>query len=141
MVKGPTACEPSRVSLRVLIVDDNASFLQAARAVLQREGVSVAAVASNAADALREAEQLAPEVILVDIMLAGESGFELARRLVEQNQNGDRAVILISTHAEADFADLIAESPATAFLPKSEVSADAIHRILDGHSRREAPRG
>ena len=45
------------------------------------------------------------------------------------------AMILISTHAEADFADLIAESPATGFLPKSELSADAIRRILDGRSR------
>jgi hypothetical protein len=41
-------------------------------------------------------------------------------------------VILISTHAEADFADLIAASPAAGFLPKSELSLDAIARILDG---------
>ena len=33
-------------------------------------------------------------------------------------------MILISTHAEADFADLIADSPATGFLPKSELSAE-----------------
>jgi hypothetical protein len=40
-------------------------------------------------------------------------------------------VILISTHSEADFADLIAESPAAGFLPKSELSASAILRILE----------
>jgi DNA-binding NarL/FixJ family response regulator len=67
--------------------------------------------------------------VLVDISLGRESGFELAQRLVE----GDRlAVILISTHAESDFADLIAESPATGFLPKLDLSANAIHCILDG---------
>jgi DNA-binding NarL/FixJ family response regulator len=84
--------------------------------------------------ALRKAEELRPDVALVDIMLAGESGFELARNLVEHVSDGGPAVILISTHAEADFGDLIAESPATGFLPKSELSADAIRLILDGRS-------
>jgi DNA-binding NarL/FixJ family response regulator len=123
------------MSLRVLIVDDNACFLEVAKAVLEREGITVAGVASTAADALQEAEQLPLDVVLVDITLADESGLELARRLVEQKGDGDRSVILISTHAEADFADLITDSPARAFLPKSEVSADAIRRILDGRAR------
>ena len=48
-------------------------------------------------------------------------------------------MILISTHAEADFADLIADSPATGFLPKSELSADAIRHILDRRSGEPAP--
>jgi hypothetical protein len=41
-------------------------------------------------------------------------------------------VILISAHAEADYAELIAETPASGFLVKSELSARAISRIL-GH--------
>jgi hypothetical protein len=41
-------------------------------------------------------------------------------------------VILISMSTEADYADLIAESPAAGFLPKSELSARGIGRIL-GH--------
>jgi hypothetical protein len=48
-------------------------------------------------------------------------------------------VILISTHSEADFADLIAESPAAGFLPKGELSADAIRRIVDGGRRGGLP--
>jgi DNA-binding NarL/FixJ family response regulator len=93
-------------------------------------------VASAPAEALQRTEELRPEIVLVDIMLAGESGFELARRLVERDRDGAPAVILISTHAEADFADLIAESQAAGFLPTSELSADAIRRIVDGTSRR-----
>jgi DNA-binding NarL/FixJ family response regulator len=123
------------VTLRVLIVDDNPSFLDAARGLLEREGLRVAGVASTAAEARRRAEELRPDVVLVDITLGAESGFELARRLAEQARGGGSAMILISTHAEADFADLIAESPANGFLPKSELSADAIRRILDGRSR------
>ncbi len=114
------------------MVDDNWSFLDAARVLLEREGVRVVGVASASAQAFRYAEELQPEVVLVDISLGGESGFELARRLLERDRDGAPAVILISTHSETDFADLIAESPAAGFLPKTELSANAIRRILNG---------
>jgi CheY-like chemotaxis protein len=122
------------MALRVLIVDDNAWFLTAASSLLGREGLCVVGIASTGEEALRQAAELRPDVILVDIMLGAESGFELARRLVD-DAGGGPPVILISTHAEADFADLIAESPARGFLPKPELAAAAIHRILDGGPR------
>ena len=122
------------MAFRVLIVDDNRSFLDAARFLLEREGLCVAGVAATAAEAIQRSEELEPDVVLVDIMLGGESGFALARRLVEDAGGGGSEVILVSTHEEAEFADLIAESPATGFLSKSELSAEAIRRILDGRS-------
>jgi DNA-binding NarL/FixJ family response regulator len=122
------------VALRCVIVDDNASFLEAARVLLEREGLEVVAVASTGAEARRRAQELRPDVVLVDIVLGKESGFDLARHLVADDGAGP-AVILISTHAEADFADLIAESPAAGFVPKSELSADAVRRVLDAPTR------
>jgi DNA-binding NarL/FixJ family response regulator len=83
-------------------------------------------------EALLRTTELQPDVVLVDISLGRESGFELTRRLLDSE--GRAAVILISTHAESDFADLIAQSPASGFLPKLELSADAIRCILDGTS-------
>ena len=65
--------------------------------------------------------------MLVDIRLGGESGFEAASQLSGNGQSA--ALIMISTHAGADYADLIADSPAVGFLPKAELSA-AIRRIL-----------
>jgi DNA-binding NarL/FixJ family response regulator len=123
------------VKLRCLIVDDSSSFLEAAQALLEREGLSVAGVASSGAEALSRAAELRPDVVLVDISLGKESGFEVASRLVENSEDGGSTVILISTHAEVDFADLIATSPAIGFLPKSELSADAIRRMVNGRSR------
>jgi two-component system nitrate/nitrite response regulator NarL len=122
------------MAFRVLIVDDNRSFLDAARLLLEREGLDVAGVAATAAEAILRSRELEPDVVLVDIMLGGESGFALARRLVEDGGSGGSEVILVSTHEEAEFADLIAESPATGFLSKSELSAGAIRRILEGRS-------
>jgi DNA-binding NarL/FixJ family response regulator len=120
--------------LSVLIVDDSPSFLTAAQTLLEIEGLSVLGTASSSSEAIPLAAQLRPDVMLVDISLAGESGFELARRLTGEGNPGG-AVILVSTHAEADFADLIADSPARGFVAKAELSADAIRRILTGASR------
>jgi DNA-binding NarL/FixJ family response regulator len=120
------------VPIRCVIVDDNQSFLEAARAFLERDGLIVSGVASTCAEALRQVETLHPEVVLVDISLGEESGLDLARRLVEDDLGVGAAVVLISTRAEEDVADLIAESPAAGFLPKEELSASAIRRIMDG---------
>jgi DNA-binding NarL/FixJ family response regulator len=120
--------QPDRMPLRCLLVDDNDAFLETASLLLEREGLTVVGMASNIAEALRQADALRPDLILVDIGLGSESGFTLARLLARDGQGAN--VILISTGAEADYADLIAESPAAGFLPKSELSASGIGRIL-----------
>ena len=126
-------------ALGVLIVDDNMLFLEAARDRLEQGGLRVVGVAATSAEALRRAEERRPEVVLVDVMLGNESGFELARRLAAQHQDGGPAVILISTYSAADFARPIAESPAAGFVSKQELSADAIRRIIDGRGPGGAP--
>jgi DNA-binding NarL/FixJ family response regulator len=131
------------VSLRCLIVDDNASFLAASRAVLQGQGVSVVGVARTVAEGLQRAEELAPDLILVDIDLGEESGFDLARQLAGRVRVAPVDVILISTHPEDDFAELIGESPALGFVPKSDLSRSAIEVVLNrfdsGRSRETSP--
>jgi DNA-binding NarL/FixJ family response regulator len=119
--------------VRCLIVDDSNAFLETASALLERQGVMVVGVASNTAGALQQARALQPDVILVDIGLGDESGFDLARLLARDGQGGSAKVILISTRDEADYTELIAESPAAGFLAKSELSAQGIGRIL-GHT-------
>jgi DNA-binding NarL/FixJ family response regulator len=118
------------VTIHCLLVDDNRDFLNAARTLLEREGLTVAGVASTSADALRQAELLRPDVVLVDVSLGDESGLELARRLVAGPAHEAR-VILISTRSEAELAEVIDICPAAGFLSKSELSADAIRGFLD----------
>ena len=114
------------VSMRCLLVDDNGTFLETARGILGRQGVTVAGTASSTAEALRQGRVLRPDVAIVDIGLGAESGFDLARALTDRGIT----VILTSTSAAADYADLIAENPAAGFLPKAELSAAGIRRIL-----------
>jgi DNA-binding NarL/FixJ family response regulator len=121
--------------IRCLIVDDNRPYLAAARVLLEREGLTVAGVATTGNEAFRQAKALRPDVVLVDISLGEENGFDLARRLVEDGVGLDATVVMISTRAEEDVADLLAESPAAGFVPKAELSAAAIRRIVDGRLR------
>jgi CheY-like chemotaxis protein len=116
---------------RCLIVDDSLPFLAAARGLLERQGVAVVGVASTAAEALRQIAELRPDVVLLDIDLGRDSGLELARRLHRTGGAGTPAVILISTHREEDYAELIADSPAVGFLAKVALSGAAIRDLLD----------
>jgi DNA-binding NarL/FixJ family response regulator len=119
------------MTLRCLIIDDSPRFLAAARGLLEREGLDVVAVATSGDDALRYAAELTPDVTLVDIHLGAHSGFDVVRRLTGEGPLTPSSVILISTHAEEDFADLIADSPVAGFLPKTGLSADAIRAVLE----------
>jgi DNA-binding NarL/FixJ family response regulator len=124
------------VTFRCLIVDDNPEFLAAARDLLRSEQVDVVGVASTGAEAVRMVGELRPDVTLVDVYLGPENGFDLALRLAGGEEEPRPVVIMISTYAEKDLADVIAASPAAGFLPKSELSAAAIHTVL----RRTQPR-
>jgi CheY-like chemotaxis protein len=119
--------------LRCLLVDDNNAFLETASLLLEREGLTVVGMASNITEALRQVRALRPDVVLVDIGLGDESGFDLAQLLAQDGQVGGAEVILISTGAEVDYRELIDDSPAAGFLAKSELSVRGISRIL-GHA-------
>ena len=112
-----------------MIVDDDEVFLDVARSLLEREGVTVAGIAGNCAEAIKCATAQRPDVVLIDIRLSDESGFDAARQLAAEGQAW--ALIMISTCPEVDYADLIAESPAIGFLTKTDLSAAEIHRLLE----------
>jgi CheY-like chemotaxis protein len=129
-VCNPEGVAIERLALRCLFVDDSAAFLVAARSLLEREGITVVGVASTGAEALQRAEELEPDVILLDVGLGEESGFDVARRLAEETSSGTPSVILISTRSRDELAELIDASPAVGFLSKPDLSAKAIHDLL-----------
>jgi len=116
--------------MRCLIVDDSAIFLRAARTLLEREGIAVT-MASTSGEAHRLVDEIGPDVVLVDIDLGKESGFDLVAQLAARVP-GDAApqLILISSHGREDFEELITESAARGFLNKSTLSAAAIRRMI-----------
>jgi DNA-binding NarL/FixJ family response regulator len=112
----------------VLIVDDHGSFRAWARTLLERAGYAVVGEAANGASAIRAARDSSPEVVLLDIQLPDIDGFRVARRLCSWPTSP--SVVLTSTRDALDYGERIQESCALGFLPKSEVSAEALGRLL-----------
>lgn len=129
--------------MRCLIVDDSNTFLRAARELLESEGISVVGAVSTGAQAYRTCRDLNPDVVLLDIDLGEENGFDVARQLAGQAGETQPRVILISGYSGDDFEDMIADSPALSFLPKARLSGTAIRDILahagDTVSKRPPP--
>ena len=116
--------------LRCLIVDDNSRFGDEARSLLEHEGLTVVGVAASGDAAVRLAESLAPDLALVDISLGAESGFDVARRLVDGAKTQTPAIIFVSTHDEREFGSRIDASPALGFIAKTKLSAERICELL-----------
>ena len=125
-----------QMEIRCLIVDDSPRFAQTAVELLADEGIDVVGVAAGGEEAVRLARELRPDLALVDIDLGDESGLDIASRLCTSGPGGlVRTVILISTHAEEQFSELIAASPAVGFLAKADLCADAIMTLLSQPAR------
>lgn len=116
--------------MRCVIVDDSREFAEAARGLLEHDGITVVGVATTSAEALRCVQEVRPDVTLVDVDLGAENGFELAVQLYESGLPAPSPVIMISTHNEQDFADLIAASPAVGFVAKMALGASVIRDLL-----------
>ncbi len=127
------------MALRALIVDDNAEFLTTARRLLEREGIAVVGVATSGAEALRQTEQHNPDVVLLDVDLGDESGFDLAERL-SPAPGGRRPVVLISAYPEEDLVDLVDTSAAIGFVSKPRLSAKAITDLLEDGEQHDGTR-
>ena len=120
----------SPASLTCLIVDDSPQFLEAARQLLEADGLTVVGVAASADEAVATTLDRRPSVALVDVDLGAESGFDVARRLAALPDGGPR-VILISAESETELAELVAASGAGGFISKTDLSVAAIETLLD----------
>lgn len=120
--------EPTR--LRCLIVDDSADFRASLRGTLEAGGITVVGTASTLDDAVRESRSTRPDVALVDIDLGEENGFAVVEALQDSGLDPVPAVVLVSTHDEEEFADVIDLSAAVGFVPKFGLSADRVREVL-----------
>jgi DNA-binding NarL/FixJ family response regulator len=113
----------------VLIVDDHPSFRASARRMLEADGYEVVGEAADAHAALATTQQLRPDVVLLDVRLPDGDGFEIARRLLGANGAAPQ-IVLVSSHDSADFGQAIVASGARGFIPKAELSAEAISLLI-----------
>lgn len=114
--------------ISVLIVDDHRSFRASARRLLEAEGLTVVGEAANGDTAITAAQQLRPDVVLLDVQLPDLDGFEVAARLAAAGLKS--AVVLTSSRQAVEYGSLIADSPARGFIHKAELSGAALAGLV-----------
>jgi DNA-binding NarL/FixJ family response regulator len=108
----------------VLIVDDHAGFRRFARRMLEAGGLTVIGEARDGASAIAEHRRLAPDIVLLDVKLPDQDGFAVAERIAPT------AVVLTSSHDFDDLRTRLERSAARGFIPKAELSAEALRGLL-----------
>jgi len=98
--------------------------------MLERDGFRVVGEAADGAAAIEAARSLKPDVILLDVHLPGDDGFEVCERL--HGLFPVPAVVLTSSHGVASFRRRLRSSPARGFISKADLTALALVALLDG---------
>src|SRR5918997_6048863 len=117
----PVSHRSGLVNLRCLLIDDSPEFLASAARLLESQGIDVVGCATSTREALELVATLDPNLALVDIELADEDGIALAQQLSARAPS--TPVVLISAYDQADVGELIVETRAAGFLPKSALGA------------------
>jgi two-component system invasion response regulator UvrY len=114
----------------VLIVDDQAPFRAVARTVVAlTPGFEVAGEADSGEDAVSEARNIAPGLVLMDINLPAMNGIDATRQILAEAP--DTVVILLSTYSSGDLPADAASCGAAAYVHKEDFSPDEVQRIWD----------
>ncbi|MEP6477058.1 MAG: response regulator transcription factor [Actinomycetota bacterium] len=114
------------MTVRVLIVDDQEPFREAARMVVDiTDGFEVVGEAETGEDSVRMAEELHPDLVLMDVNLPGINGLDATRQILGQG-GCSVVVLLLSTYEEEEYAPRAAECGAAAYIPKSAFGPDRL---------------
>src|SRR5215471_12603345 len=118
--------------IRILLIDDHTLFRQGIRTLLSAEpDMEVAGEAANAADAVAMAEQVHPDVVLMDIGMAGLSSFE-ATRLIRKHRPETR-VIFLSMYDDEDYLSECMEMGASGYILKESPAEQLLTAIREVH--------
>jgi two-component system, NarL family, invasion response regulator UvrY len=106
-------------TVRVLIVDDQAPFREAARAVLERaNGFDLVAEAESGEDAVAVVDAVTPDLVLMDINMGGISGIQASAQITAAHP--EVTVFLLSTYNVEDLPPDVANCGASAYINKEE---------------------
>lgn len=113
------------MSKRILVVDDDEGILEVVKCVLEMEGYTV--ITSNDSRPIFTLLNQKPEIILLDVLLSGEDGRDIARKLKSHHDTKDIPVIMMSAHPNAQASTK--EAGADAFIPKPFDIDSLLHTV------------
>jgi DNA-binding NarL/FixJ family response regulator len=119
---------------RVFIVDDHTMFREGLRQLIERDpGLMVCGDAADSAGCLQGLRETQPDVVLVDISLAGASGIDLIKSI--KSEYDDLPVLVVSMHDESLYAERAMRAGAMGYVMKHEPAKTmkaAIYKVLGG---------
>jgi DNA-binding NarL/FixJ family response regulator len=120
-------------SVPVLIVDDQAPFRRAARAVVSATpGFEVVGEAESGEEAVRMVDALEPGLVLMDINLPGINGIEATRRIVSAHPR--TVVMLLSTYQSGDLPADATSCGAAAYVHKEDFGPALVQDVWSKHT-------
>jgi two-component system response regulator NreC len=123
-------------AIRILLADDHTVMRNGLRLLLERQrNLTVVAEASDGRESVRLAEELSPDVVVMDIAMPNLNGIEASRQIIASNP--DIAIVILSMHSDESYVIRALKAGARAYLLKDSAEGDliaAIHAITDGKS-------
>jgi DNA-binding NarL/FixJ family response regulator len=121
------------MSLRVLLVEDFEPFRQFIHATLQESELQIIAEVSDGLEAVSKAEELQPDLILLDIGLPGLNGIEAARRI--RKLAPQSKILFVSQESSPDVMEEAMNSGAMGYVVKAHAAdelLDAVEAVCHG---------
>ncbi|MFT6224988.1 MAG: DNA-binding response OmpR family regulator [Paracoccaceae bacterium] len=112
----------------VLLVEDEPNIIEAIRFILSRDGWSVSAH-SDGKTALEAVIAKAPDVLILDAMLPGRSGFDILRDLRARPETARLPVLMLTAKGQVKDRELATESGASAFMTKPFSNAEVLATV------------
>jgi len=114
--------------IRVLIVDDQEPFREAARMVVEMtDEFEVVGEATDGEEAVALAEALRPDLVLMDVQMPGTDGIETTRRIMAMD--GSTHVLVMSTHESEKYEEPALAAGAIGFMPKALFGLDTLEDL------------
>src|SRR6202030_2161162 len=114
---------------RILVVDDHEVVRQGIRTILSaRPDWEICGEAVNGQEAIKLAETLRPDAIIMDITMPIMSGLEAARQIT-RNNNNSAPILIFTMHESRTLADSVRETGARGFVFKSRAAQDLINAL------------
>lgn len=118
------------MSKHVLLVEDELNILEAIRFLLSRDGWRVD-THSNGTDAAEVVRRIKPDLVVLDVMLPGKSGFDILGELREHAETADLPVLMLTARGQSRDREMAEKAGVSRFMTKPFSNTEVLTAVRD----------